>query len=192
MDRRRHLLRREARMRYSFRFLLVVASFTAACSHKQPSKPAPATPSGGHVTEAVPKPTPASTPVSPNLAVADDLGKECSLRFSNKMQAPKFDFDQFQLLPEDRDILDQVATCITTGPLKGRKVYLVGRTDPRGTDEYNLALGDRRARSVVDYLKHLGVNGSQVAISTRGELDASGTDESSWRIDRRVDLQLMN
>jgi peptidoglycan-associated lipoprotein len=139
------------------------------------------------------EPAPAEpTPASPNLAVTEDLGKQCSLRFRDVMQAPKFDYDQFQLLPEDRDVLEQVATCITSGPLRGRKVALVGRADPRGTAEYNLALGDRRARTVVDYLQHLGVANTQIATSTRGALDARGTDEGSWRVDRRVDLELRN
>src|SRR5262249_17974781 len=132
----------------------------------------------------------APTPVSPNLAVADDLGKQCRLHFDDRPQAPKFDFDQFQLLPEDRDVLAQVATCIAPGPLQGRRLQRVGRADPRGTEEYNLALGDRRAHSVVDYLTHLGVGSTQVATTTRGALDAQGRDEASWRIDRRVDLTL--
>lgn len=180
-------------MRVSSGTLIVIASFVIACSHKQEATtvakvPPPPTPAAA----AEPAATPAPTPVSPNIAVAGDLGKQCSLHFNDRVQAPKFDFDQFQLLPEDRDVLDQVATCITTGPLKGRRVHLVGRADPRGTEEYNLALGDRRARTVVDYLKRLGVAGSQVAMTTRGALDAQGRDESSWRVDRRVDLQLAN
>jgi peptidoglycan-associated lipoprotein len=168
---------------------LIALPFVWACSHKPPPPPVAAVPPPAPAAE--PKPA-EPTPVSPNLAVAEDLGKQCSLHFRDAMQAPKFDYDQFQLLPEDRDVLEQVATCITSGPLRGRKVALVGRADPRGTDEYNLALGDKRARTVVDYLHHLGVANTQIAVSTRGALDARGTDDSSWRIDRRVDLELRN
>lgn len=137
-------------------------------------------------------PATASTPVaaSPNLAVTSDLARRCALRFHNTPQAPKFDFDRFELLPEDRDVLDQVASCLTTGPLRGRTVQLVGRADPRGTEEYNLGLGTRRAESVLQYLQHLGVSPGQLSQTTRGALDATGTDEAGWREDRRVDLRL--
>src|SRR5262245_14888705 len=115
-------------------FALLMA---AACSHKQPVKqPVAATPPAEE-SEATPQPEPARTPASPNLTVDNDLSRKCALHFNNSDQAPKFDFDQFQLLPEDRDVLDQVATCVTSGPLKGRKLQLIGRADPRGTDEYN-------------------------------------------------------
>jgi peptidoglycan-associated lipoprotein len=88
--------------------------------------------------------------------------------------------------------LQQVADCLTKGPLKGRSVKLVGRADPRGTDEYNLGLGSRRAESVRSYLTRLGVPAARLSPSTRGDLDASGTDETSYRRDRRVDLKLVN
>jgi len=87
-------------------------------------------------------------------------------------------------------VLDQLATCLTTGALKGKAVSLIGRADPRGTEEYNLGLGSRRASSVSSYLVHLGVGQPQLAVTTRGALDATGTDEAGWAKDRRVDIQL--
>ena len=71
-------------------------------------------------------------------------------------------------------------------------MQLVGHTDPRGTDEYNLGLGTRRAESVRTYLQRLGVPATRLGPTTRGELDASGSDEAGWQRDRRVDLQLAN
>jgi peptidoglycan-associated lipoprotein len=176
----------------SMALIAIAGSFVVACSHKQPVVTPASAPPPPAAAAAEPAREVARTPASPNLAVANDLSRQCALHFGNRQQAPKFDFDQFQLLPEDRDVLDQVATCVTSGPLKGKRLQLVGRADPRGTDEYNLALGDRRAHTVVDYLKHLGVNTGLVATTTRGELDAHGHDEDSWRIDRRVDVQLAN
>jgi peptidoglycan-associated lipoprotein len=79
-----------------------------------------------------------------------------------------------------------------TGALKGKAVSLVGRADPRGTEEYNLGLGSRRASSVSTYLERLGVGQPQLAVTTRGALDATGTDESGWQKDRRVDIMLQN
>ncbi|HEY8432102.1 MAG TPA: OmpA family protein, partial [Sandaracinaceae bacterium] len=60
--------------------------------------------------------------------------------------------------------------------------------DPRGTEEYNLALGERRARAVQSYLQNLGIDASRIHASSMGEEMASGTDEASWARDRRVDF----
>jgi len=133
---------------------------------------------------------PAAPALTPNLSVSDDLARECSLAVDHVDKAPKFDFDQFELLAADRDVLEKLATCITTGPLKGRRLALIGRADPRGTEEYNLGLGTRRAHTVGDYLGKLGVAPTQLAETTRGALDAQGRDEPSWSLDRRVDLEL--
>jgi peptidoglycan-associated lipoprotein len=146
-----------------------------------PTKPAPAA-----STETKPTP-PAETP---NIGISGDLARECSLQIAHVDRAPKFAFDQFELLPEDRDALDKIAACVTTGPLKGQKLSLTGRADPRGTEEYNLGLGTRRARTVGTYLERLGVQTTQLAETTRGALDASGRDESEWTTDRRVDVDL--
>ena len=91
---------------------------------------------------------------------------------------------------EEKGILEQVAKCLTTGPLKGRAVDLLGRADPRGETEYNMSLGEARADSVKRYLSDMGVQAQRVAASSRGELDAIGTDEASWATDRRVDVDL--
>ena len=169
-----------------------VAASVAACHHDQakstlvPQQEAPP----AQTTQA--QPPAQAQPVSTNVSAGGDLVAACNLHFANTGEAPKFDFDQFQLTTEDRNVLDQIATCVTTGPLKGKKLALVGRADPRGTQEYNLGLGDRRAHTVESYLVRDGVGGSQVASKTRGALDASGTDDSSWRTDRRVDVEISN
>jgi peptidoglycan-associated lipoprotein len=126
----------------------------------------------------------------PNVHVAEDLARICSIQFSNVERAPKFDFDDTSLLPEDRDVLEQVARCVTTGPLKGARLSLTGRADPRGEAEYNMVLGEHRADSVRDYLARLGVAADAMSQTSRGELDAEGKDEDGWRRDRRVDIAL--
>ncbi|MBX3227353.1 MAG: OmpA family protein [Labilithrix sp.] len=125
-----------------------------------------------------------------SVAVSDDIMKACKIQLDNIERAPKFDFDDADLLPEDRDVLEQVARCVTTGPLKGRALSLVGRCDPRGELEYNMVLGDYRAESVHTYLARLGVDPAAMAKTTRGDLDAEGKDEEGWQRDRRVDLSL--
>jgi outer membrane protein OmpA-like peptidoglycan-associated protein len=91
----------------------------------------------------------------------------------------------------DQTVLGQVARCVTDGPLRGRVLKLVGRADPRGEVEYNMALGARRADSAERYLKDRGVDTRRMTETSRGKLDATGTDESSWARDRRVDVDLI-
>jgi peptidoglycan-associated lipoprotein len=167
------------------RAVVIAIFFAAACHH-------PAATTTPVVAPATPPPDTAAkaAPVSTNLSASDDLVRQCQLHFDNKVEAPKFDFDHFELSSQDRNVLQQIAGCVTTGPLKGRKLALVGRADPRGTEEYNLGLGDRRAHTVGEFLHRLGVDSHAINSSTRGALDASGNDDSSWRDDRRVDVEL--
>ncbi len=102
------------------------------------------------------------------------------LNLDNVDSAPKFDFDRSALVAQDNAVLSQIANCVTSGPLAGRALDLVGRADPRGTAEYNMAFGGRWASSVRDYLSGLGVDGSKLSLSSRGELDSTGTEESGW------------
>jgi len=157
--------------------------------HKEPAKTT--LPEPVHPTETTKTETPpATTAVSPNLGVSDDIAQKCNMRIASTQEAPKFGFDQFELLPSDRDVLDAIAQCVTSGPLKGKRLDLVGRADPRGTEEYNLGLGSRRAHTVGDYLSRLGVAQNQLKETTRGALDATGTNDAGWDVDRRVDVRL--
>ena len=97
-----------------------------------------------------------------------------------------FDFDSSTLESSARDALSQNASCIKEKGLKS--VHITGLTDPRGTEEYNLALGDRRASSAKKYLKSLGVQ-AEMSHSSMGEELASGQDEAGWSKDRRVDIR---
>jgi peptidoglycan-associated lipoprotein len=144
------------------------------------------------------KPKPVEAPVeepkqiTENISVSMDLAEACDLKVDEKTHVnPKFNYDRQELLPEDRRVLEMIATCLNTGTLKGRSINLVGRADPRGTDEYNLALGSRRAYSVSGYLEKIGVGKGQMFEKTRGSLDATGTTENGWQNDRRVDIVLM-
>lgn len=171
---------------------LVILGLTAVgCSKTATKQPIPPTPTESVEAPAASKDT-TPPPSAPNVSVSDEIAKQCRLRFENLQATPKFGYDDEELLPADRDMLQQVANCLTRGPLKNAKVDLVGRTDPRGTDEYNLALGNRRAYSVRAYLQRLGVPPDRLSPTTRGEIDATGAGEMGWQTDRRVDLQLAN
>jgi len=81
--------------------------------------------------------------------------------------------------------LTRVATCVQKG--RGLPVHLVGSADPRGTEEYNLALGERRAQTVRSYLIDLGVDHRLVSFATVGEEFAQGSNEATWALDRHVE-----
>lgn len=175
-------------MRRALTFVIALGA-TVACSKKQATTipTGPVDPASGATATTTPAVT---RPASEQLGVSDDLARQCRLHLDSVEQAPKFGLDAFELLPQDREVLTKVAACVTSGPLAGRRLQLVGRADPRGTDEYNLGLGERRARTVGSYLERLGVQRAQLATATRGELDARGQDEPGWQRDRRVDLVL--
>ncbi len=161
------------------------------CTNQKNAPPAETPLLTSAIVTATSKPAPAqNVVVSPNLSVSDEVAAACKLGFNDIDRAPRFDFDQSTLGPQDDEVLAQIAKCVTTGPLAGRALELVGRADPRGESEYNMALGERRASSVRDYLSRLGVDRVKLIESSRGKLDAMGTDENGWRRDRRVDILL--
>lgn len=162
---------------------LILVACTAACGSAPPEPVA--TPAAAHdvVRRPVRAPKEATRESSvSNVNVAPEIALAC------KMPTPHFAFDSAALEPDAG--LDALAACFTTGPLKGRKMSLVGHTDPRGETEYNFALGQRRAGGVQAYLTLHGMQMENIATSSRGELDATGTDEATWVVDRRVDVLL--
>jgi peptidoglycan-associated lipoprotein len=79
---------------------------------------------------------------------------------------------------------------MTSGTLKGRKVLLTGHCDARGENEHNMGLGAERSERARTFLTSLGVPSERVMTSSRGKLDAVGTDEAGWAKDRRVDIEV--
>ena len=98
-----------------------------------------------------------------------------------------FAYDSSELDGRARTTLERNATCINQ---RRASAQVTGMTDPRGTEEYNLALGDRRARTVSGYMSNLGVDGGRVANRSMGEEMASGENESGWATDRRAQIDL--
>lgn len=98
-----------------------------------------------------------------------------------------FGFDQDVLSSEYTEMLQLHAERMIRD---GRNVVLEGHGDERGTPEYNLALGERRAKAVAQLLRTFGVSNSQIEVVSFGEESpaALGHDESSWAKNRRVEL----
>jgi peptidoglycan-associated lipoprotein len=109
-----------------------------------------------------------------------DTGIPCPL------ETVYFGFDVSTLTSEATATLTRNITCLKKSD---RSVDIIGRADPRGTTEYNMALSDRRAQAVRDYLKLAGMDAQRLRPVPRGAMDAVGTDESGWARDRRVDSE---
>lgn len=99
-----------------------------------------------------------------------------------------FAFDSSTLDEENRAIVEAHAAHLANNA--GVKVHLEGHGDERGTREYNLALGERRAQAVERVMRALGVAGNRITTASYGEEKpiANGHDESAWRQNRRVEI----
>jgi peptidoglycan-associated lipoprotein len=122
------------------------------------------------------------------VSISDEIRSKCGIADADAY----FTFDSAHLRASDRTPLDSVVRCFTSGPLAGHLIKLVGRADPRGTEEYNLTLGQSRADAVALYLAERGLGRSHATSTSRGAMDATGSDETGWQRDRRVDVLLGN
>jgi peptidoglycan-associated lipoprotein len=100
----------------------------------------------------------------------------------------QFDFDTAMIKPEFTSILDAHAKFLVNNPEE--KVAIEGHTDEKGTPEYNIALGERRALAVSVYLENMGVSPSQINVVSYGEEKPLnfGHAEASWSDNRRAEL----
>lgn len=100
-----------------------------------------------------------------------------------------FAFDKSDLNPDAQSKLDKAAECLKDN--QRQIVSIQGNADERGTNEYNKALGERRARSVYDYLSSRGVSEKQLQTYSFGEENplCTGSDESCWKHNRRAAIE---
>jgi peptidoglycan-associated lipoprotein len=101
-----------------------------------------------------------------------------------------FEFDSNVLSESSKGTLERIAAFLQKNPKA--TITIGGHTDERGTPEYNLALGERRAAAARDYLVRLGVTEGQIKTLTFGEEKpaSSGSDESAWSKNRRDEFQV--
>jgi peptidoglycan-associated lipoprotein len=169
---------------------LLAATLAMGC--KKDEVPPPAAPTGDTTAPTMPEgpATDADTGDDDgsrgNINISDAIRKACGITDTEAF----FAFDSANVRPQDRAVMKKLADCFTTGPLKGRQMRLVGHADPRGADEYNMVLGSKRAENVKSAIVNEGLPDAQASTTSRGEMEASGTDEASWARDRRVDIVL--
>jgi len=108
-------------------------------------------------------------------------------RIENLFEPVYFDFDQSFVRPQDRPVLQEAAEYLTSNP--AQQMLIEGHCDWRGTTEYNMALGDRRAASVKAYLVQLGINPQRIETVSKGDLEAvTEASDQQMQEDRRADL----
>ena len=169
--------------------LIMVMAMSFGCAKKQV----------GVTPETAPEPAVVEAPaddststMSAAQAAEAQLAEEMAAAAVVMAEAPVyFDFDKFDIKPEFRTILQHNAMVLKKYP--EMRILIAGHTDSRGTSEYNLALGERRARAVQDYLIVLGVPATQLEIVSYGEEHPAvqGANETAWAKNRRAEFQLI-
>ena len=125
------------------------------------------------------------------VAQGDALAAKSAPRLGDcEVKAVYFGFDEATLSADTRQALDRDQQCLSKSPF--RRLVLTGHTDERGTTEYNLALGARRAESVKRYLAGLGIEAAKIKTVSYGKERPSdkGHDDAAWGRNRRVELIL--
>lgn len=147
---------------------------------------------GGCAKKQIVKPV---EPVAPSAAIEEPSTDETSVRFTDWQAVPEvgpvyFAYDSSDLTQESRDQLAKNAQFLSVN--QGLNILVEGNCDERGTTEYNLSLGQRRATMVREYYAKLGVALSRIGTISYGEekpVDDSHS-ESAWAKNRRADTKL--
>ena len=100
-----------------------------------------------------------------------------------------FKYDSAELSDNGKAVVENIAECVTDGPLKGAELVVVGSTDPAGTDQYNMKLGMSRAESVEKALAKNGVAKTRVTTVSLGEVKATASPDT-WPKDRQVRVEV--
>jgi peptidoglycan-associated lipoprotein len=173
--------------------LIVLAALLGACSSTPVQPTAPAQP----VVATAPTPAPATppTPAAPKPAAASTVATVTLPAYLDPKSAISttrsvyFDFDNYSIKPEFSALVEQHGKYLASQPALAIKIE--GNADERGSAEYNLALGQKRAQAVLKALKIYGAKDSQMEAVSWGKEKpkAAGHDESAWAQNRRADLQ---
>lgn len=162
---------------------IVLVNLLAACASQKPKAPEAATPVPSPVVTA-PAPEPEAAP-APMVGV-DPLNDPASILAKRSVYYP---FDVSAVQDADKPAVAAHAKYLSEHP--DRKVRVEGNADERGSNEYNLALGQRRADGVKKMLELGGAKASQIEAASYGEEKpkATGHDEASWSQNRRSDIK---
>jgi peptidoglycan-associated lipoprotein len=162
--------------------VLTAASLLAACSHHAP----PATTPAPQQTASAPPPAPAPAPTpAPAPGKVDDSAVRALLT-----QMTFFAYDRSELSSDDQTTLAAKVPILAANP--GVSIRVAGNCDDRGSDEYNLALGQRRAQSAKRYLTEHGIADGRIAVISYGKERpiSAGDTEASWAQNRNDQFEI--
>jgi peptidoglycan-associated lipoprotein len=175
--------------------LVPLLAFGFGCAHKQEAKATPATP----VAQAAPPATTPAAPAEPSCNSDLDCGaKQLCIRnrcvdisaglAECSQVRVHFALNSADIDPADKAGLDRSARCLKAD--HALHVTVAGNADERGTEEYNMALGDNRATTVKSYLESLGASAAQLKTVSYGKEQplCSEHDEECWAKNRRADM----
>lgn len=168
--------------------IIAMSALVVACSSTGDKQPeAPVTESQGRP----PAPPTTATPPPPTTGIITAVKPPPVDELTTGVLAKRsvyFDLDSYEVKPEYRSLVEAHAAFLRKNP--GRKVVVEGNTDERGSREYNLSLGQKRAEAVKKMLVLLGVPESQLEAVSFGEEKpkAAGKDEVAYAENRRSDL----
>ena len=175
----------------SFVALAAAVLFTAGCSKKPVRDPNAGTQLGQNNQNmgVDPNAVPTDPTLGDTLLQARDLDTGTVAENAQSVVDPVyFALDRYAVAPNERSKIENAAKWLKDNPDKS--LVLEGHCDWRGTAEYNLGLGDRRAGAVKRYLEFLGVDSKRLETLSKGSTDAKQTGgESEWQKDRRVDFK---
>ena len=169
-------------------FVIVSAAVLLAGCTKKPKRPDPSATMLGPNTGGTINPLEVPTTADTNSGLeARDAGFDANGQMRNVLQPVYFDFDKSNIKTAEREKLKAAAAYLKDHPTQ--KLLLEGHCDWRGTAEYNLGLGDRRANAAKKFLLTLGVTTEKMETLSKGSLDAvKNADEATAAKDRRVEL----
>lgn len=182
--------------------LLVAASVGMAGCRRQPAAPAPApAPAPDNSAQARADSIAAAQRRADSLAAARAAEARDAAARAQATQTELtgilaarvyFDYDRDALRDDAMSTLDQKAAVLQANP--GVTMVITGHTDERGSDEYNLALGQRRAAQVKRYLVSKGIDGARLTTQSMGESQPAvqGSDEGAYQQNRRAEFEARN
>jgi peptidoglycan-associated lipoprotein len=173
--------------------VLLVTLTVTACGKKIPPPPPPppappAAPAPPPPPPPPPPPAPAPAPAPPRALTEEEIFSKKTVDELNKempLADVSFDYDMSLIRDDQRAILQKNADYMRRWT--GIRVTIEGHADARGTNEYNLALGERRGNSVKDYLTGLGIAAERMVVISKGEESPLCTEETEgcWARNRR-------
>lgn len=176
----------------SLLMLLSAAAFAVACGGKAaPEEPAP---QPEPAAEPAPAPAPADDSAERERLEKERLAREAAEKArtvaADLAAMINFDYDQAVVRQADQATLDRKAAILAANP--GVKIRIAGHADERGSDEYNLALGNRRAAAAKRYLENKGVDASRIDVVSYGEERPlnPGSDETAYAQNRRDEFEV--